>query len=444
MLAVSKAEKLFRVNMTTHAFTPGWGGLDLTRFGMKDTRGVEMIGDQVFVSDGYDSRSSSDPMNHAVFVFDVTGPASGPAPTASFNASTTSGTAPLNVQFTDTSTGSPTSWAWTFGDGATSSSQSPSHTYAAGTFTATLVASNANGSTSASRTITVSSAPVAPTASFTASPTSGTAPLNVQFTDTSTGAPTSWAWDFGDGASATTASPAHTYTTAGSYTVSLTATNAAGSNTVIKTGLITVSAPVSGIVTGSSTTAFSGVAVSAVTLAKPAGVAVGDVLVASITTDLNPTMSGVPSGWIPMVNALSINSSATAGARAFAYYHVVGATDPTSYSWTLSAGQKWGAGITAYRGVSTTTPLDTAVVTAVNTSFTAVSLALPSITTVSNGAKLISGVALDSGTPSLTTPPSGWVQEWGAGGGQIAAQADKTQPTAGATGTATWGLSAGR
>ena len=89
---------------------------------MKDTRGVEVIGEQVFVSDGYDFRSSSDPMNHAIFVYDVTGPATGPAPTASFTASTTSGTAPLNVQFTDTSTGAPTSWAWTFGDGATSSS----------------------------------------------------------------------------------------------------------------------------------------------------------------------------------------------------------------------------------------------------------------------------------------------------------------------------------
>ena len=68
------------------------------------------------------------------------------------------------MQFTDTSTGAPTSWAWTFGDGGTSTSQSPSHPYAAGTFTATLTASNANGSTSASKTITVSSAPVAPRA----------------------------------------------------------------------------------------------------------------------------------------------------------------------------------------------------------------------------------------------------------------------------------------
>src|SRR4051794_14190283 len=120
MLAVSKANTLVRVNMTTHAFTTGWSGVNLTNFGMLDTRGVEVIGEQVFVSDGYDYRSSSDPMNHAIFVFNVSGPNSTPAPTAGFNASPTSGTAPLNVTFTDTSTGAPTSWAWTFGDGGTS------------------------------------------------------------------------------------------------------------------------------------------------------------------------------------------------------------------------------------------------------------------------------------------------------------------------------------
>ena len=62
--------------------------------------------DNLFVSDGYDFRSSSDPMNHAIFVFDVSGPSSTPPPTASFAASPTSGIAPLSVQFTDTSTGS--------------------------------------------------------------------------------------------------------------------------------------------------------------------------------------------------------------------------------------------------------------------------------------------------------------------------------------------------
>jgi len=240
LLAVSKANKLFRVNMTTHAFTSGWGGLDLTKFGMKDTRGVEVIGEQVFVSDGYDYRSSSDPMNHAIFVFDVAGPNSTPPPTAAFTASPTSGTAPLGVQFTDTSTGSPTSWAWSFGDGGTSTQQSPSHTFtAAGNYTVQLTAANAGGPSSTTRSISVSAAPVKPTASFTANPTSGTAPLNVQFTDTSTGAPTSWAWDFGDGATSTQQSPSHSFSANGNYTVQLIATNGQGSDST--TRAITVS-----------------------------------------------------------------------------------------------------------------------------------------------------------------------------------------------------------
>lgn len=79
------------------------------------------------------------------------------APVASFTATPTSGTAPLNVAFTDTSTGSPTSWSWAFGDGGTSTAQNPAHTYtAAGTYTATLTATNGTGSSSTSSTITVS------------------------------------------------------------------------------------------------------------------------------------------------------------------------------------------------------------------------------------------------------------------------------------------------
>ncbi|TFV68758.1 PKD domain-containing protein, partial [Blastococcus sp. CT_GayMR19] len=125
------------------------------------------------------------------------------APTASFTRSPASGTAPLTVSFTDTSTGSPTSWAWNFGDSGTATTQNPSHTYStAGTYQVTLTATNAGGSnTSAAQTVTVNPAdpgPTAPVASFTRSPASGTVPLTVAFTDTSTGSPTSWAWNFGD------------------------------------------------------------------------------------------------------------------------------------------------------------------------------------------------------------------------------------------------------
>jgi len=233
LLAVNSSERLYRASMTTRTLLTGWNGISLTGFGLLDTRAVEVIGEQVFVTDGADSaaRSTSDPMSHAVFVLDVTG-SGATTPTASFTATPTSGSVPLTVNFTDTSTGGPTSWAWNFGDGTTSTAQSPSHTYTAPcTCTATLIATNGQGpSTPASRTITVNQ-PAAPTASFTATPTSGSVPLTVNFTDTSTGGPTSWAWDFGDGTTSTAQSPSHTYTAPCTCTATLTATNGQGGST---------------------------------------------------------------------------------------------------------------------------------------------------------------------------------------------------------------------
>ncbi len=85
--------------------------------------------------------------------------------------------------------------------------------------------------------------PAVPVANFTATPTTGAAPLNVQFTDTSTGAPTSWLWDFGDGTTATVQNPNHAYAEAGTYDVTLTATSLAGSDPVTKSGFVTVTPP---------------------------------------------------------------------------------------------------------------------------------------------------------------------------------------------------------
>lgn len=79
-------------------------------------------------------------------------------------------------------------------------------------------------------------------AGFTASPRSGTAPLEVQFTDQSTGEITDWEWDFdNDGtADSTEQSPSYTYATAGEYTVSLKVTGPEGSDTATKDDYIEV------------------------------------------------------------------------------------------------------------------------------------------------------------------------------------------------------------
>jgi PKD repeat protein len=158
-------------------------------------------------------------------------------PLVSFSASPLFGKSPLNVSFTDSSQGSPTSWNWDFGDGAASTEQNPSHTYsAAGNYTAMLTVSNANGTNSTFTTITVLQ-PVLPIANFSSNVTSGTVPLTVQFTDLSQNAE-EWNWDFEDEATSTEQNPSHTYSAAGNYKVTLTVSNEDG--ITIKTGEISV------------------------------------------------------------------------------------------------------------------------------------------------------------------------------------------------------------
>ncbi len=342
-------------------------------------------------------------------------------PVAAFSGSPTSGFAPLSVNFTDSSSNSPTGWSWTFGDGGSSSSQNPSYNYTtAGTYTVTLTATNAFGSDGETKTgyitvtdpgslyvslpystgfesgaldgnwtttegtegrIQVSSANTPhsgsfhltmddtvnggaysqneawmhldlsgetqvdldfwwkefgdethaqdgvyfsnnggssftkvfdlngasytnntwqnfaldldalasgaglsltstfvvkfqqydnygittdghafddisvtagaggspPVADFTGTPTSGTAPLLVSFTDASTGGATSWSWTFGDGGTSSAQNPSHSYTAAGTYNVSLTASNAFGSDGETKNGYVTVTSGGGGV-----------------------------------------------------------------------------------------------------------------------------------------------------------------------------------------------------
>ncbi|MCK9592808.1 MAG: PKD domain-containing protein, partial [Methanoregula sp.] len=190
---------------------------------------------------------------------------SGIAPKAQFTSNTTQGGSPLAVQFNDQSTGTaPMTYHWDFSDGAGSlaenSMKNPVWRFwdnVATSYTVTLTVTNAYGSDTITKTnyitlgdtqqATVIPTPTTapsklPTAQFSAGPTSGQAPLAVQFTDTSvsTGT-TSYKWDVNNDGTTdyTTKSPSHIYTTAGTYSVKLTVTNASGSDSEIKTGYIT-------------------------------------------------------------------------------------------------------------------------------------------------------------------------------------------------------------
>ncbi len=78
---------------------------------------------------------------------------------------------------------------------------------------------------------------------FTADTTAGGVPLTVQFTDTSTGMPSAWSWDFGDGATSTQRNPSHVFTVAGTYDVSLTVTRAGEQETLVKSSFISALVP---------------------------------------------------------------------------------------------------------------------------------------------------------------------------------------------------------
>ena len=103
--------------------------------------------------------------------------------------------------------------------------------------------------------------PTAPIANFAANQTNVTPATTVQFTDLTTGVPTSWAWTvapgtgwaYAAGTSATSQNPQITFNTVGQYTITLTATNAQGSDSEIKNNYIVVAAS-TGPCTGSSAT----------------------------------------------------------------------------------------------------------------------------------------------------------------------------------------------
>ncbi|AGB02186.1 PKD domain-containing protein [Methanoregula formicica] len=162
----------------------------------------------------------------------------GMPPKAAFVGSPTSGGAPMTVAFTDQSTGQVNKWTWDFGDGQGSNEQNPVHTYwAAGNYNVILTVSNEFGISDAMRNeyITVSGDLAA---KFDAFPSSGKAPLATRFTDRSTGSPTAWSWDFGDGMTSNQQHPSHTFMTAGSYNVKLTITR--GTETASTTQIINV------------------------------------------------------------------------------------------------------------------------------------------------------------------------------------------------------------
>lgn len=175
-----------------------------------------------------------------------------PSPTVDFVGANNVGCFPLTTTFTSSvASATPVvSYSWDLGDGNPSSVANPSHVYTnAGLYTVTLLVTNSSGCSKAITKDQYVKVGVKPVAAFTnTTPTNCTVPFTVNFTNQTTGVGNTYAWTFGDGGTSALPSPSHTYTTAGTYSVTLTVTNAFNCTDVItKTALVKVG----------STTAFS-------------------------------------------------------------------------------------------------------------------------------------------------------------------------------------------
>lgn len=154
-----------------------------------------------------------------------------PAPVAGFTALPTSGTEPLTVAFTDTSTGVITSYDWDFGDGSHDSNPNPAtHTYAAADmYTVTLTVIGPGGTNQYSMPINVVGAPHA-AYSYAID---GGDPLTVNFDGSGSSNAVSWSWDFGDSTSGSGLTTSHPFASSGTYRVTLIVTNSMGATDAI-------------------------------------------------------------------------------------------------------------------------------------------------------------------------------------------------------------------
>lgn len=280
----------------------------------------------------------------------------------------------------------------------------------------------------------LSPAPVAvPVAAFTGSATAGDAPLTVAFTDASTGQPTSWAWDFGNGQTSTEQNPTVTYPAAGTYTVTMTATNAAGTSAPV-TGTITVApAPQAGIVRAGSSTTVSTTTAGGITIDRPAGTGPGDVLMACLA--LNGTSvanAGVPAGWTRFATTTGTGQT---NPRVYGYYKVAGLDEPADYHWSYTSSVTSSGGIARYVGAAAPAPQPS-----IASGASATTATLPGTITTAN-AMLVGCMGINSSSSAVTiAAPPGMSQAWDLNGKRQQLD-DSPLPVAGETGPRTWTFS---
>jgi PKD repeat protein len=176
-----------------------------------------------------DNRSATGTVTKQVVVADNT------SPVASFTHAETFLRTDVDAGASTDPDGTITGWAWNFGDGATAGTRTASHVYAkAGSYAVSLTVTDNDGATATTTETVAVTAPPAnepPNAVFTATASPLSVAVNGEGSTDPDGTIAGWAWNFGDGGTATGATATHSYATAGTYAVALTVTDNQGLST---------------------------------------------------------------------------------------------------------------------------------------------------------------------------------------------------------------------
>jgi hypothetical protein len=199
--------------------------------------------------------------------------------------------------------------------------------------------------------------------------------------------------------------------------------------------LFGATAAIADIVSGLATTNSStNVTITNLTLTKPSDVAAGDVMLASIALhDGSATSVTAPTGW---TQVLRTDNDTNIGI--VSYYKVAGASEPSTYTWTLSPQTRAQGGITRYSGVDTSHPIDTA---AGNIGRSKVATTSP-VTATSTNEEIVAVYAIHQGSSNFTgdffSAPTGMTEKYDSSyttAGPTIASFDATQASSGVSGS---------
>ncbi|MBX4192571.1 LamG domain-containing protein [Candidatus Parcubacteria bacterium] len=205
----------------------------------------------------------------------------------------------------------------------------------------------------------------------------------------------------------------------------------AGIPFIVGVGMLFAVSAIADITPGNSTTATStSVSSNDITLAKPSGTVEGDFLLAGIALDDGTPSLTAPSGWTPIART---NNDVDASLAS--YYKVAGASEPSSYTWTITPSAKGAGGITRYEGVRSFSPIG-----AFGSSTGSGSVAsVPAITTTATNTQVVALYTVNAGGAGINfSTTSGMTERYeikNATAGPTLSAQGKLQVTPGSSGT---------